>query len=325
MTMHDIAGRRPGSAERTVPVSVLLISVLALAIAGLVNFVWPSAVPDYSSLLWLLALVPPFLLAYYKGWEGAALALAAGMVLLIGVEVGGSLLIDRAIRWWIVGAVIVVLIIVSLGAGAIAETLHRRTNDALRLAYADALTSLPNRRILDMFLWKEFAAAQRGNRLSVVLFDIDGFKNFNDERGHSAGDEVLQLVARILGHNTRAEDLSGRLAGDEFLSLLPGEDLRGARTFAERVRRAVETGRPSRREWHGDTTVSAGVAVFDPGMTTPKELLDAADRALYAAKGLGGNRVVVSAERGALEPLDPGALVLLGSGEVQRMEEVEEA
>ena len=75
---------------------------------------FPEQLENYFALLWLLALVPPFLLAYYKGWEGATLALAIGMILLVGVEVGGSYLADREVRWWVVTGVIVVLITVSL-------------------------------------------------------------------------------------------------------------------------------------------------------------------------------------------------------------------
>lgn len=307
----------PAAESTSVPVSALVVSVLALVIAGAVNFLWPAVIPEYSALLWLLALIPPFLLAYYRGWKGAALALAAGMVLLIGVEVGGSLLTDRAIRWWIVGGVILVLILVSLGAGLLSEKQRRQTSEALHLAYADALTGLPNRRILDMFLWKGFAAAQRGASLAIVLFDIDGFKRYNDERGHSAGDEILRLVARVLNHDTRAEDLSGRLAGDEFLALLLGQGVEGAMCFADRICAGLKEARLARET---GVTLSAGVAVFDPSMTTPEELLDAADRALYAAKNLGGDRVVVNAEKGepalAAEPLERGWL-LHPDGEVR--------
>lgn len=300
---------------RPVPVSALLVSILALGVAAGVNFFLPETVPDYFGLLWLLALIPPFLLAYYRGWNGAALALAAGMVLIIGVEVGGSYLHDRQVRWWIVSGVIVVLISVSLGAGAIAERLHRQTTEALGLAYADSLTGLPNRRILDMFLQKTFAAAQRGGSSSIALFDIDGFKGYNDTRGHSAGDEALKLVAQALRANTRAMNTSGRQGGDEFLSLLPDEGVLGCLMFAERVRADVAEAKLAQEQ---GITISGGVAAFEPSMKEPKELLDAADRALYAAKSLGGNRIVVNGEEISLEEFaSPGALVLDGEGRVQ--------
>ena len=295
---QHVAGQVPDLKRRDVPASALVVSFLALAIASIVNLAWPEVLPDYFALVWVLALIPPFLLAYYRGWEGAALALAAGMILLIGVEVGGSLITNRVIRWWIVGGVIFMLIGVSLGAGAVAEKLHSHTSDALQMAFSDPLTGLPNRRILDAFLSKEFAAAQRGSALSVAVFDIDGFKSYNDTRGHSAGDDALRLVAGMLDKNTRAMNVSGRQGGDEFLALLPGEPLAGAYHFAERVRAAIADSAVARER---SLTVSAGVAAYSPPMADPKELLEAADRSLYAAKRLGGNAVVASGE------LDDGA------------------
>lgn len=287
------ASRLQALEQDRVPTSALLVSVLALGVAAAGNWFWPERLPQYFALLWLLALIPPFLLAYYRGWEGAALALAAGMILLIGVEVGGSFLSDRQVRWWIVSGVIFVLIIVSLGAGFSADRLRRDRTEALELAYADPLTGLPNRRVLDLFFSKEFATARRGGALSIVIFDIDGFKEYNDSQGHTAGDEVLKLVGRVLSRNTRAMDLSGRQGGDEFLSLLPGERAMGAVRFAQRVRAEIEKAKLAREE---GITVSGGVAAYTAAMGTPTDLVDAADQALYAAKSAGGNRIVVNAE-----------------------------
>lgn len=279
---------------RGVPPTALAISVLALAAAAAINLAWRDALPQYSALVWLLALIPPFLLAYHRGWRGAALALAAGMLILLGVEIGVRQLTGRPIQWWFVGGLISVLIVVSLGVGAVAEILRRKTEDALQMAYEDPLTGLPNRRVLEMFLAKEFAAAQRGGRLSVVIFDIDGFKRYNDRRGHAAGDEALRLVGRVLEHNTRAMNLSGRYGGDEFLALLPQEGAEGAAYFAERVRKGMAE---SALAVERDLSVSVGVAEFDPDMASPGDLVEAADRALYAAKRDGGNRVVLNPGR----------------------------
>ena len=255
---------------------------------------FPEQLENYFALLWLLALVPPFLLAYYKGWEGATLALAIGMILLVGVEVGGSYLADREVRWWVVTGVIVVLITVSLGAGMISESLHRERSSALDLAYLDHLTGLPNRRTLEWFLGKEFAEAERGRSLAVVLFDVDGFKRHNDESGHAEGDRVLKVVAEVLGTNTRASDLTGRMGGAEFLSILGGETADSAFTFAQRVLRELE----ARTDLVG---LSAGIAAYGPDMSSAADLLEEADRALYEAKSEGGGRVVrrLPAETGA--------------------------
>lgn len=281
----------PELAEKRVPPSALLVSVLALGVAATGNFLWPERLPDVFALLWLLALIPPFLLAYYKGWEGAALALAAGMLLLIGVEVGGSYLADREIRWWVVSGVIVVLIAVSLGAGVITERLHRQASDALDLAFSDALTGLPNRRVLDLFLQKAFSAARRGGELSLVLFDLDDFKRLNDTRGHTAGDEALRAIARVLAANTRASDVSGRLGGDEFLTILPGATASAALAFAERVTHELRIAADDRAE---GVTLSIGVASYRPEMQDLQELIDAADQALYQAKASGRGRAIVA-------------------------------
>jgi len=324
--VDDVAERQAQNGERTglegqrVPVSALVVSLLALAIASFVNLVWIDQLPEYFALLWVLALIPPFLLAYYRGWEGAALALALGMVLLIGVEVGGSLLTDREIRWYILSGVIVGLILVSLGAGIVTDRLHKRESDALQLAHEDALTGLPNRRILDLFLIKDFAGAQRGSQLAVVVLDIDGFKQFNDTQGHSAGDDALRLVGAALDTNTRAMNTSGRLGGDEFLSLLPGETGSGASYFAERVRKAIAGATLGRAQ---QITVSIGVAEFEPAMTSTEELLDAADRALYASKRMGGDRTVLNGESGQVYA-QAGMLVLQADGEVRREPSPEE-
>jgi diguanylate cyclase (GGDEF)-like protein len=280
-------------AGRKVPLSALFVSVLALGIASFVNLFWIDVLPDYFALLWVLALIPPFLLAYYRGWEGAALALAAGMVLLVGVEVGGSYLSDRTVRWWILGVFIVVLILVSLGAGMSSDRFRQREKSALDMAYTDALTQLPNRRILDMFLAKEFAASQRGSELSVVMTDIDNFKRYNDTHGHSAGDDALRAVAAVLAQNTRSMNVSGRQGGDEFLTLLTGEGISGAQCFAERVRAGVSETEFGRAH---DLSVSLGVASYEPDMEDHTTLVEAADQALLMAKSMGGDVVVVSGE-----------------------------
>lgn len=309
---QHVEGRLPEIGESPVPLSGLIVSVLALVIAAGANLMFRETLQQYSALVWILALVPPFLLAYYRGWEGAALALAAGMILLIAVEVGGPLLTERDVQWWNVGGVIVLLIAVSLGAGAIAAKLRTKASDALQLAYSDSLTGLPNRRILDMFLSKEFAAARRGGQLTIVVFDIDGFKRFNDSHGHAAGDDALRAMADLLDQNTRAMNLSGRFGGDEFLSLLPGEAATGSHAFADRVRQCV-----SEAPVASDVslTVSVGIAEFDSSMEEVVQLMEAADRALYAAKRAGGDRVVVNAESGWIGER-PGMLVLDAGGRV---------
>ncbi|MBI4545264.1 MAG: sensor domain-containing diguanylate cyclase [Gemmatimonadetes bacterium] len=150
------------------------------------------------------------------------------------------------------------------------------------LSLTDPLTGLANRRQLERDLNREFAAAKRGRRLAAVLFDLDGFKAYNDRYGHLAGDEALRVFAEVLAAETRAMNLAARYGGDEFLSLLSDSESGGAQLFLERIQErfpaeVVKLGR-------GAITVSAGLAEYAPEMETPQELIAAADAALYQAK-----------------------------------------
>jgi putative two-component system response regulator len=169
------------------------------------------------------------------------------------------------------------------------EVLHRDRDEVEDLAFTDLLTGLPNRRHARVFLENEFAAAERGRFLAVVLFDLDSFKQYNDTHGHQAGDEALQLFASVLARTTRKMNLSARFGGEEFVSVLAGSDLEGAYLFADRVRTALR----ARNLGSPPLTVSAGVAEYRATMGSPEELLAAADQALYAAKRDGRNCVRV--------------------------------
>ena len=275
-------------AEARVPPRALALSLLALAVAGVAAIVWPTSLNDLADLMWLLALVPAFLFAYYRGWEGAATGLLIAMILMIAIEIVPPLLLGTQVDWRIAGGVAVAFIAGSLGLGALAEALRRQKSMALRLAFHDVLTGLPNRRMLDLFIKPHFAAAQRGLGMAVVMFDIDRFKEYNDEHGHAEGDEALRAFGTILKRQTRDSDVTGRYGGEEFLAILPTEQMEGAVRYADRVREALA---------HHDLptgtriTVSAGVAVSGPTMKEPAELVRAADATLYQAKAAGGNRV----------------------------------
>lgn len=293
--------------ETPVPPRALVLSLLALGVAGLASVVWPESLEELAGLVWLLALIPSFLFAYYRGWEGAAGGVAAAMAVLIMLEVVPPLVSGTHVDWRIAGGVTVVFIAGSLGAGSIAELLRRQKLGALQLAYSDPLTQLPNRRVLDFFLAHHFAAAQRAHRLTIVMFDLDKFKAYNDRFGHQAGDELLVTFAGLLREETRSSDLSGRLGGEEFLAVLPGTDAEGARLYADRVREAL-----SHRDLPTGArmTVSAGLAAYAPTMTDPGDLVRAADAALYAAKSEGRNRTgPIQAISSRDEPSEPvGAL-----------------
>jgi diguanylate cyclase (GGDEF)-like protein len=281
-----------------VPRRAILVSALALAVPIAAAFLRIAA-PDYEVLLWLLSLVPAFLLAYYRGWRGAATALALGMAALSVTQAVVLALGIRVENWPFLLAVTVLFIALALGVGILAEMLHNIREQAERLAFTDDLTGLANRRYAQRLLEAEVAAAVRGRSLVVVLFDIDDFKLYNDQLGHTAGDEALRAVARVLERNTRRMNLSARWGGEEFLSILAGTELPGALIFVERVRRGLASQPPA----SGPITLSAGVAACSPGIESPEALVLLADQALFRAKRGGKNRVDVS------DPSRPGAVL----------------
>jgi diguanylate cyclase (GGDEF)-like protein len=167
-------------------------------------------------------------------------------------------------------------------------------------ALQDPLTGLYNRRHLDERLAGELAAAQRhGRPVSVLMIDVDHFKSVNDAHGHLAGDEALKMVTFVLRGAVRREDILARYGGEEFVVIARETSLEGARALAERIRGAVER---SHCAWQGHdlgvtvsigVTVSVGLTEFVPGRSE-RDVLVAADRALYLAKQAGRNRVVAT-------------------------------
>lgn len=260
------------------PTRALVISVVALVVPVAGALLVPDRLGDYGALLWLLALIPAFLLAYYRGWRGVATALAAGMATLAFTEAVASAM-GRTVPDLLLGIVVAYLGI-SLGIGWLAEILHKDRDEVEDLAFTDGLTSLPNRRHARVFLEGEFAAAERGRLVSVALFDLDHFREYNERWGEADGDRALIAFAGILARTTRRMNLSARFGGEEFVAILAGTGSEGAMIYAERVREALKSLRLPR----GSLTVSAGVATYHASMRSPDELLAAADHALYQAK-----------------------------------------
>jgi diguanylate cyclase (GGDEF)-like protein len=157
-----------------------------------------------------------------------------------------------------------------------------------KLALSDPLTELANRRACEAVLEREIARAQRhGDPLSVLLVDVDKFKNINDRFGHEAGDAVLSGLAGILREKLRTSDEPARWAGDEFLIILPSTPFEGALVVAERLRAAVAQ---SASFSVCGVTASFGVATLDPDTDDLARLVRRADDGLYRAKALGRNR-----------------------------------
>ena len=162
-----------------------------------------------------------------------------------------------------------------------------------RLANTDGLTGLFNHRFFQERLTEEFDRAQRYEKsLALVLVDIDFFKNYNDHYGHPRGDQALIRVARILRRSSRTSDIIARYGGEEFAALLPEASGDEAWIYAERVRSRIAkvVFGDADAEHDGHLTVSCGIAVLNDGASSPRELLQQADEALYSAKREGRNR-----------------------------------
>lgn len=174
--------------------------------------------------------------------------------------------------------------------------IKNRTDLLERYANQDSLTDLANRRCFDLSLDAEWRRAMRDRQpLSLVMVDVDCFKQFNDLYGHREGDHCLRRVARAMAQAlTRPGDLLARYGGEEFAAILPGTDLEGARCMGERLRDAVaELQIPQQRPDHArQVTISAGCASAHPDpRLTCHTLLQAADEQLYLAKSTGRNCV----------------------------------
>ncbi len=165
---------------------------------------------------------------------------------------------------------------------------------AEELAITDPLTGLYNYRYFSDRLTEEMEWAKKYRKpLSIILLDIDLFKQFNDTYGHPAGDIALKQAAQIFEKNLRDRDVLARYGGEEFLILLPDTKTREAYLCAERIRQAIEHTviELAEGEIAKSITISAGVATYDGKPITPKDLLESVDKALYAAKDKGRNNV----------------------------------
>jgi diguanylate cyclase (GGDEF)-like protein len=210
--------------------------------------------------------------------------------LLVGGEVIGSVLIapDQPLRGEANSRL-------DESVSAAAPVLANLRNLAIAESRAatDVLTGLPNRRTVDDTLRRMLAHADRNiSSLAVAVLDLDHFKQINDTYGHERGDDALAALAALLRIELRESDFAGRSGGEEFVLFFPDTDLRDAVSVAEKVRQGV---RKLRIEGIDRAiTASIGIAVFPTDATTPEALMRCADRALYAAKQHGRDRIEIA-------------------------------
>lgn len=263
--------------------------------------------------LWAIEI--PFLLAAAFGWRCTLFtSIASPRLRLIRIVRSGSplmlamavlltsLLVLHSHFYIAVAGVIIALVGYGLRS-TLTQARHIETQDALRhdrdeledMALEDSLTQIPNRRAFDLALQREHARAIRsGQPVALLMIDVDHFKWINDRYGHVAGDHCLRTVATELRKVLRRPtDLLARFGGEEFSLLLPDTDLQGAQAVASLARAAVRKQAMANPDNHdGIVTVSIGVAIsVKVGSETPVDLLMRADKALYAAKRNGRDRI----------------------------------
>lgn len=276
----------PPTATVRVPRRLVVASFGLLLVPAAVTLAGPVGLPG-RGLLWLLALVPVLVWGYAWSWRGSAAAVAIALGAVVATETAAA---TRGVPPTPnLAEVVAALLLIAVAVGYLIERIRLDQGAIEEVALTDRLTGLPNRRHARVFLETMFGAAERGRPVSVVLFDLDAFRAYNARIGEREGDEALRAFAQLLAASTRRMNLSARLGGEEFMSILSGADEEGARAFADRVREAFRLSRPASRE----LTVSAGVAAYHPSMRSPDELVGAADLALYRAKEEGGDRVRV--------------------------------
>ncbi|MDH3254754.1 MAG: sensor domain-containing diguanylate cyclase [Acidobacteriota bacterium] len=171
-------------------------------------------------------------------------------------------------------------------------------------ADVDSLTGIFNKRVLNFKLGELlFDAERRREPISVFLFDIDHFKNYNDSNGHLAGDDVLRTLTMLLSDYIRTDDIFGRFGGEEFMLILAGRGESEALVAAQKLRQVVEQHDFPNGETQplGRLTISGGVATYPTDGKRSVDLVQAADEALYRAKQSGRNRVFTASKRGPTE------------------------
>jgi len=276
----------PSDPSSRVPRELLLASFAVLVVPVLATVLVPARGPE-AAFLWFLAILPVLLWSYALQWRGATIALATSLGTLVMTQVAA---VSRGIPPVpFLPEVVLTLLGTGVGMALVMDRIQQDRSSLEEVALTDRLSGLPNRRHARVFLETMFGAAERGRQVSVVIFDLDGFRSYNDRMGSREGDEALRAFAALLSASTRRMNLSARIGGEEFMSILSGADEEGARGFADRVRETFRQSRPASRE----LTVSAGVASFHPSMRRPDELVGAADLALFRAKEEGGDRVRV--------------------------------
>lgn len=302
---------------------VLLTAVIGAVYMGFLLVAQRRAARSAAPLVWLAGqeLGVIGLLGFVTTWSGGVHSAALPMTIVVAMVIGVRFPFRWAAAQVVICAAAILAAMAIADAGAlraspveglswllafilaavIANMLARAERGARRDAVHDALTGLLNRKALHARLEDAHARpSRRAETLSVIAADLDGLKTVNDRFGHEAGDVVLREVAASLDASIREGDLLYRLGGDEFVIVLPATPTTEGAELAERLRVTISALRPAGH----DVTLSAGVAGVVHEAVDLEQLISRADRALYAAKDGGRDRVHIA---DADPPLVPAA------------------
>lgn len=175
------------------------------------------------------------------------------------------------------------------------RALEEANNNLMELSLLDGLTAIHNRRAFDKSIKNIFLEGKKGlGTFSVMMIDIDFFKNYNDNYGHGEGDKALKKVSKILKDNIRSEDRVFRYGGEEFIVIFNHADIRLAKEVGERILKAVQNSNiPHKKSPFGFLTISGGIAEYNSSFNKPEEITKLADEKLYVAKNNGRNSLVI--------------------------------
>lgn len=248
----------------------------------------------------------PFFFAYPLVVVGAALVVSTQVTILLAAvaSVGYAAAAAVAAGSWPLPGItlatividLVALVLLAYVAAFVAREQRRSRDAAIRLSTIDSLTGLFNRSFFFAALDREIARSDRsGRRFCLLMMDLDGLKAMNDRHGHFVGDRVLRGVGEVIHGGIRRIDTPARLGGDEFVVVLPETDPSGAFVLAEKIRQGVAertygSGLAGAPAVHA--SISVGVVTYPDDGRTADELMISADRAMYASKRSGKNRVI---------------------------------
>ena len=308
--------------------SAVTAAVLAPAVAAIFRMTLGVYLGPSVDLVWIVALVPAFVLTDRWGWRGALLALGWTAVLAFVAEYVAAGKAELPVRWFTVELVALLVASASFGAGWLRE----RWADALMGNRTDGPTgggspqgsdelararaAMASTSVFDYVFARAVAGARRDPPLSLVLFRVDGIDDYDTLYGAETQAEAEGTLIRLLFRHSRRMNSFAELGDHRFVALLQKEGPAGASAFARRI---LEECSAADTSWGARVLVSAGISYFEPANGQPKTMLAFAERALAAARGIGGDSVVV-AEIGDTPLTASGLMVLRPDGSVRELQ-----